>query len=401
MAAASTASPRAAPEIDPRRRAELDDVVERARAAAEAFRRLDQAAVDRIVWPMVVAGPRAAVELAQVAIEETGFGVFEDKVVKNYVATEFLYDYLKDKKTVGVIDEDPERNLEYVAEPIGVVMAITPVTNPTSTVLFKAIVAREDAQRHPLPALAARDALRGAHASRSCARPARRRGCRRTRSRWSPTRRARSPTTSSTTPASTSSGRPAARRWWRLANAAGKPRHQRRAGQRAGVPAPQRRRPDGRRRHPDLEDVRRLGDLPGRADVRRSTTRSTTRRSPSSSAWAPACSRPTRSSGSREIAFGRRPASRDLEAVGQSPARARPSWRASARRGRHEGAARAAARATSTALAAHPLVHEKLMPVLGLVRSPERRARASTPASWSPSAAAWATPRRSTRATRR
>jgi acetaldehyde dehydrogenase/alcohol dehydrogenase len=137
---ASPQSPPAVPSVDPLRRAELDDVVARARAAAEAFRRLDQAAVDRIVWQMVVAGLHAAVELAQVAIEETGFGVFEDKVVKNYVATEFLYDYLKDKKTVGVIRRDPERSLEIVAEPIGVVMAILPVTNPTSTALFKAIV---------------------------------------------------------------------------------------------------------------------------------------------------------------------------------------------------------------------------------------------------------------------
>ena len=140
MAADRSPAPLAAPEVDPRRRAELDEAVERARHAAEAFRRLDQTEVDRIVWQMVVAGLHAAVELAQLAIDETGFGVFEDKVVKNYVATEFLYDYLKDKKTVGVVREDPERNLEIVAEPIGVVMAILPVTNPTSTALFKAIV---------------------------------------------------------------------------------------------------------------------------------------------------------------------------------------------------------------------------------------------------------------------
>jgi len=120
---------------------ELDQVVARARGAAAAFRRFDQEAVDRIVWAMVVAGLEKAVELAQVAIDETGFGVFEDKVVKNYVATEFLYDFLKDKKSVGVIGEDPERNIQYVAEPIGVVLAILPLTNPTSTVLFKAIVA--------------------------------------------------------------------------------------------------------------------------------------------------------------------------------------------------------------------------------------------------------------------
>src|SRR3954471_368266 len=119
----------------------LDEHVARARAAADAFRELDQEAVDRIVWAVVVAGLEHAVELAELAAEETGFGVLEDKVVKNYIATEFLYDYLKDKKSVGVIDADPERAIEYVAEPIGVVLALLPITNPTSTALFKAIVA--------------------------------------------------------------------------------------------------------------------------------------------------------------------------------------------------------------------------------------------------------------------
>jgi acetaldehyde dehydrogenase/alcohol dehydrogenase len=120
----------------------LKNVVGRAREAADAFRRIDdQEAVDRIVSAMVVAGLEHAVELARLAMEETGFGVFEDKVVKNYVATEFLYDYLRDKRSVGVIDEDPERAIRYVAEPIGVVLALTHITNPTSTVLFKAIVA--------------------------------------------------------------------------------------------------------------------------------------------------------------------------------------------------------------------------------------------------------------------
>lgn len=131
----------AAPTLDPEVRARLDDVTERARTAAQAFRRLGQEEVDRIVWAMVVAGLEHAVELAQLATEETGFGVFEDKVVKNYIATEFLYDYLKDKKSVGVIDADPERAIEHVAEPIGVVLALLPITNPTSTVLFKGIVA--------------------------------------------------------------------------------------------------------------------------------------------------------------------------------------------------------------------------------------------------------------------
>lgn len=120
---------------------EIDAVVDAAYEAATAFRRLDQEQVDEIVKAMVRVGIRAAAELAMVAVEETGFGVFEDKVVKNYVATEFLYDYLRDKKSVGVIEEDVERSIVRVAEPIGVVLAITPVTNPTSTVLYKAIVA--------------------------------------------------------------------------------------------------------------------------------------------------------------------------------------------------------------------------------------------------------------------
>ncbi len=120
--------------------ARLDGYVERAQRAADAMRQLDQDAVDRIVWAMTVAGLEQAVDLAELAMEETQFGVLEDKVLKNYIATEFLYDYLKDKKSVGVIDEDSERAIQYIAEPIGVVLALLPVTNPTSTALFKSIV---------------------------------------------------------------------------------------------------------------------------------------------------------------------------------------------------------------------------------------------------------------------
>ena len=127
--------------IDEERLARIDEQVARAKRAADQFRALDQQQVDAIVTAMVRAGLDAAVELAQLAVAETGFGVFEDKVVKNFVATEFLYDYLRDKKTVGIIDEDPVRDIAHVAEPMGVIMAITPITNPTSTVLFKAICA--------------------------------------------------------------------------------------------------------------------------------------------------------------------------------------------------------------------------------------------------------------------
>jgi acetaldehyde dehydrogenase/alcohol dehydrogenase len=144
MSTATAATTNAAADrspVAPEVAARLDGYVERGQAAASAFRELDQEEVDRIVWAMVVAGLHGAVELAELAMEETGFGVFEDKVVKNYIATEFLYDYLKGKRSVGVIDEDPERGIQYVAEPIGVLLALTPITNPTSTVLFKSIVA--------------------------------------------------------------------------------------------------------------------------------------------------------------------------------------------------------------------------------------------------------------------
>ncbi|WP_156763463.1 aldehyde dehydrogenase family protein, partial [Mycobacterium scrofulaceum] len=141
MTTTQTETSIATPDVVDQRRHEVDAIVDAAAAAAREFRNLDQRQVDAIVEAMVRAGVRAAGELASVAIEETGFGVFEDKVVKNYVATEFLHDYLRGKKSVGVIDEDVEHNIAYVAEPIGVVLAITPVTNPTSTVLFKAIVA--------------------------------------------------------------------------------------------------------------------------------------------------------------------------------------------------------------------------------------------------------------------
>ncbi|MBC7644631.1 MAG: aldehyde dehydrogenase family protein, partial [Thermoleophilia bacterium] len=129
------------PQLTPARRAYLDKVCQEAHDAVEIMRDFTQEQVDEIVWKMARAGLLNAARLARMAVEETGIGVFEDKVYKNYVATEFLYDYVRDKKTVGIISEDPTRNLKLVAEPIGVVLAICPLTNPTSTALFKTIVA--------------------------------------------------------------------------------------------------------------------------------------------------------------------------------------------------------------------------------------------------------------------
>src|SRR5580698_1936394 len=119
----------------------LDGLVRKARVAAAAFSQCTQEDVDRIVKPMVLAGLKQAQYLARLAVEETRLGVVEDKALKNMVATEFVYNYVKDKRTVGTIREFPERGVVELAEPIGVILSLTPITNPTSTVLFKCIMA--------------------------------------------------------------------------------------------------------------------------------------------------------------------------------------------------------------------------------------------------------------------
>src|SRR5271167_3447067 len=109
----------------------LENLVRQARAAAAVFSQFTQEDVDRIVKPMVLAGLEQAQHLARLAIEETRLGVMEDKVIKNMVATEFTYDYIKDKRTIGIIREFPESNLVEIAEPIGVIFSLLPITNPT------------------------------------------------------------------------------------------------------------------------------------------------------------------------------------------------------------------------------------------------------------------------------
>src|ERR1019366_4904211 len=109
----------AAPSDD--RIAYLDGLVSQARTAAAVFTQYTQEDVDRIVKAMVLAGLEQAQYLARLAIEETRLGVLEDKALKNMVATEFVYNYVRDKRTVGVIHEFPDRGLVEVAEPIGVI----------------------------------------------------------------------------------------------------------------------------------------------------------------------------------------------------------------------------------------------------------------------------------------
>ncbi|HKU24486.1 MAG TPA: bifunctional acetaldehyde-CoA/alcohol dehydrogenase [Candidatus Sulfotelmatobacter sp.] len=119
----------------------LESLVSQAKLAAAVFTQYRQEEVDGIVKAMVLAGLEQSQYLARLAVEETRLGVMEDKVIKNMVASEFVYNHIKDKSTVGVIREIPDRNLLEMAEPIGVLFSLTPITNPTSTVLFKCIVA--------------------------------------------------------------------------------------------------------------------------------------------------------------------------------------------------------------------------------------------------------------------
>jgi acetaldehyde dehydrogenase/alcohol dehydrogenase len=143
----------------------LEELVSRARAAAATFRQYTQGDVDRIVKAIVLAGMEQARHLARLAVDETMVGVMEDKAIKNMVATEFVYNYVKDKRTVGQIREFPQRNLVEVAEPIGVLFSLTPITNPTATVLFKCIMATKTRNAvifgpHPRAWRCSREAMR-------------------------------------------------------------------------------------------------------------------------------------------------------------------------------------------------------------------------------------------------
>src|SRR5271165_6158166 len=133
--------PLSAESLSEERIAWLERLVGQAKTAAAVFTQFTQEDVDRIVKAMALAGLEQAQHLARLAVTETRLGVMEDKVIKNMVATEFAYNYIKDKRTVGVIREFPERNLVEIADPIGVIFSLTPITNPTSTVLFKCVMA--------------------------------------------------------------------------------------------------------------------------------------------------------------------------------------------------------------------------------------------------------------------
>ncbi len=129
--------------IDPDLRAlqEVRDAAQRAKAAAEAIRGFDQARTDALCAAMVRAGSDAALELAQLAVEETGIGQVHHKVLKNLFGTEGIWSSIREERTVGVLSKDERTGVIEVGTPVGVIAGIVPTTNPTSTALGKALIA--------------------------------------------------------------------------------------------------------------------------------------------------------------------------------------------------------------------------------------------------------------------
>ena len=119
----------------------IDDLVARAKVASEEYMKLDQDQVNEIVKRMSMAGLENHMKLAKMAVEETQRGIYEDKITKNMFATEYIYHSIKRAKTVGIINENTEEGYIEIAEPIGIIAGVTPVTNPTSTTMFKSLIA--------------------------------------------------------------------------------------------------------------------------------------------------------------------------------------------------------------------------------------------------------------------
>lgn len=119
----------------------LEKALTRVKAAQKKFATYTQEQVDQIFLAAAIAANQARIPLAKLAVEETGMGIVEDKVIKNNYASEYIYNAYKDTKTCGVIEEDKAFGMKKIAEPIGVIAAVIPTTNPTSTTIFKCLIA--------------------------------------------------------------------------------------------------------------------------------------------------------------------------------------------------------------------------------------------------------------------
>ena len=118
----------------------LEKLINNVRNAQKIFSTFSQEQVDKIFLSAAIAANQARISLAKMAVEETGMGVIEDKVIKNNYAAEYIYNKYKNEKTCGIIEEDKSYGIAKVAEPIGLIAAVIPTTNPTSTTIFKTLI---------------------------------------------------------------------------------------------------------------------------------------------------------------------------------------------------------------------------------------------------------------------
>ena len=119
----------------------LAKTLERVKNAQKEFAKYSQEQVDKIFQAAAIAANEARIPLAKMAVEETGMGIVEDKVIKNHYAAEYIYNKYKNEKTCGVIYQDDSYGIKKIAEPVGIVAAVIPTTNPTSTAIFKTLIA--------------------------------------------------------------------------------------------------------------------------------------------------------------------------------------------------------------------------------------------------------------------
>lgn len=119
----------------------VDELVARVAAAQKKYAEYTQEQVDHIFRRVALKLSSLRIPLAKMAVEETGMGVVEDKVIKNHFASEYIYNKFKDTKTCGILEEDKANGLIKIAEPLGVIAGVIPTTNPTSTAIFKSLIA--------------------------------------------------------------------------------------------------------------------------------------------------------------------------------------------------------------------------------------------------------------------
>lgn len=144
-----------------------NDILERAVFAAAEFQEFTQEQTDKVVEAVYRAAMNARIMLAKMAVEETGIGIWEDKVWKNVIATQLVYENIKDERTVGVINYDQATGISEIAQPLGPIFAVTPVTNPTSTAIYKILICLKT--RNPIIISAQRNAARSTgEAARIC-----------------------------------------------------------------------------------------------------------------------------------------------------------------------------------------------------------------------------------------